>query len=172
MRGLDDADEQQREPAEQRRGRGCGPRGGGRPGAGPRICLHVPPAAFDLEELLVAQRDVLGGQVRVGAAQQVLPVQVGLGLDLGLVDAQQPAGGDAQVPVQAGLGGDHPAQLGRASSAVSLSEPAISSLELGDQFARTAASRSAASGLWQITNRSVVADTLTSLTCRLSATCG
>jgi hypothetical protein len=41
--------------------------------------LHVPPAAFDFEELLVAQRDVLGGQVRVAAAQQVLAVQVGLG---------------------------------------------------------------------------------------------
>ena len=29
--------------------------------------FHVPPAAFDLEELLVAQRDVLGGQVRVAS---------------------------------------------------------------------------------------------------------
>jgi hypothetical protein len=63
--------------------------------------LHVPPAAFDLEELLVAQRDVGGREVRVRAAQQVLPVQVGLGLAPGLVDAQQPAGGDPQVPVQA-----------------------------------------------------------------------
>ena len=50
-------------------------------------------------------------QVRVRAAQQVLPVQVRLSFDLGLVDAEQPAGGDPQVPVQAGLGRDLPAQL-------------------------------------------------------------
>jgi WD40 repeat protein len=48
--------------------------------------------------------------VRVRAAQQILPVEVGLGLAPGLVDAQQPAGGDAQVPLQPGLGGDLPAQ--------------------------------------------------------------
>jgi hypothetical protein len=35
-----------------------------------------------------------------------------LGLDLGLVEAQQALGCDAQEPVQAGLGRDHPAQLG------------------------------------------------------------
>ena len=33
--------------------------------------FHVPPAAFDFEQLLVADRDVLGGQVRVGTAQRV-----------------------------------------------------------------------------------------------------
>ncbi|KAA1006162.1 transposase family protein [Pseudonocardia sp. EV170527-09] len=71
-------------------------------------------APFDLEELLVAQRDVLGGQVRVGRAEQVLPVELGVGGDLGGVDAEQPARGDAQEPVQAGLGGDHSAQLGPA----------------------------------------------------------
>jgi hypothetical protein len=42
--------------------------------------LHVPPAALDLEQLLVAERDVLGGHLRVGCAQQVLAVQVLLGL--------------------------------------------------------------------------------------------
>jgi hypothetical protein len=44
----------------------------------------------DLEELLVAQRDVFGRQCRVGAAQQVLAVETLLGLDGGGVDAQQP----------------------------------------------------------------------------------
>jgi hypothetical protein len=74
--------------------------------------LHVPPAAFDLQQLFVAQRDVFGGQVRVRAAQQVLPVQVRLGRDLLLVDAQQTTGGGAQEAVQPGHGGDPPAQLG------------------------------------------------------------
>jgi hypothetical protein len=49
--------------------------------------FHVPPAALDLEELLIAQRYVGGRQVRVRAAQQVFPVQVGLGLAAGLVYA-------------------------------------------------------------------------------------
>jgi hypothetical protein len=48
--------------------------------------FHVPPAALDFQQLLVAQRDVLG-DLRVGAAQQVLAVQVGFGGGLGLVDA-------------------------------------------------------------------------------------
>jgi hypothetical protein len=51
--------------------------------------LHVAPAAFDFEHLLVAAGDVLGGQFWVGAAQQVFAVQALLGLDLGLVEAQQ-----------------------------------------------------------------------------------
>ena len=77
--GLDDADEQQREPAQHDVGadalfEAVIDR------AQVEDLLHVPPAAFDLQELLVAQRDVGGGQVRVRAAQQVLPVQVGLGL--------------------------------------------------------------------------------------------
>ena len=116
--------------------------------------LHVPPAAFDLQELLVAQRDVGGGQVRVGAAQQVLPVQVGLGLDLGLVDAQQPAGGDA-----AGTGAGRAwwrssRAARRASSRGRLSEPAISSSSWRDELGADVRRRgSAASGLWQMTNR-------------------
>ena len=68
--------------------------------------LEVAPAALCFQELLVAQRDVLGGQRGVGGAEQVLAVQVLLGLDRGGVGAEQPAGGDAQVPVQPGLGGD------------------------------------------------------------------
>jgi len=59
----------------------------------------------DFQELLVAERDVLGGHVGVGAAQEVLAVEVLLGGGLRLVDAEQPAGGDAQEPLQAGAGG-------------------------------------------------------------------
>src|SRR6266545_4341171 len=74
--------------------------------------LEGAPAAFNLEQLLVAQGDVLGGKARVGGAEQVLAVQLGFPLDRGGVDAQQPAGRDAQVAVEAGLGGDDPTQLG------------------------------------------------------------
>jgi hypothetical protein len=42
----------------------------------------------------------------------VLAVEALLGLDGGGVDPEQAAAGDAQVPVQARLGGDDPAQLG------------------------------------------------------------
>ena len=68
--------------------------------------LEVPPAAIDFQELLVAQGDVLGGHRRVGGAQEVLAVEVLLGLGLGGVDAEQSAGGDAEVAVQARLGGE------------------------------------------------------------------
>ena len=98
--GLGDADEQQGEPAQDD------------VGADPLFqpvvdraqvddLLHVSPAAFDFQELPVAQGDVGGGQLRVGGAEQVLAVEVLLGLDGRGVDAQQPAGGDAQVAVQA-----------------------------------------------------------------------
>jgi len=72
--------------------------------------LYVAPAALDFEELPVADGDVLGGHLRVGGAQQVLAVEVLLGLRLRRVDAQEAAGGDAQVAVQAGPGGDDAAQ--------------------------------------------------------------
>ena len=49
-----------------------------------------------------------------------------------------------------------------------LSEPAISSASWATSCSRMCASRVAASGLWQITNRSV-SDTFTSLTRMLSA---
>src|SRR4030095_9434505 len=105
-----DSDQQQRQPAQQH----VGADARFQPVVDrPQVddLLEVAPAAVDLEQLLVAQRDVVGGEVGVAAAQQVLAVEVGLGLDGGLVDAQQPGGGDAQVAVQAGLGGDDPAQL-------------------------------------------------------------
>jgi hypothetical protein len=65
--------------------------------------LQVALAALDFQELLVAQGDVLCRELGVGGAEQVLAVQVLLGLDLGRVDPQDAAGGDVQVPVQARL---------------------------------------------------------------------
>jgi hypothetical protein len=53
--------------------------------------------------------------------------------------------------------------------ALSLSEPAIVSVSWASSRSRTAWSRSAASGLWQMTNRSASL-MLTSLTRRLPAT--
>ncbi|MEU5547907.1 hypothetical protein AB0G85_37305, partial [Streptomyces sioyaensis] len=75
---------------------------------GPQVddLLHVPPASLDFEELLVAERDVFRGQVRVGASQQVLAVEVLLGLDLRGVDAEFAGRGGAEVAVEAGLAGD------------------------------------------------------------------
>jgi hypothetical protein len=56
--------------------------------------------AFGFEQVLVAQGDLGGGQVRVGGGQQVLAVQPLLRGDLGAVD-QEPAGGRlAQPPAQ------------------------------------------------------------------------
>ncbi|MFC5212204.1 hypothetical protein ACFPM0_37455 [Pseudonocardia sulfidoxydans] len=71
--------------------RGCGPRAV-IDRAQVQDLLHVPPATLDLEELLVAQRDVLGRQVRIAGAQQVLPVQLRVGSDLRGVGTEQSAG--------------------------------------------------------------------------------
>ena len=108
--GLGDPDEQEGEPAEDDVGADAffEPMV-----AGPQVddLFHVPPASLDLQQLLVIERDVLGGQVRVGAAQQILAVEVLLGLDLGGVDTELACRSGAQIPVQAWLGGDLPAQL-------------------------------------------------------------
>ena len=66
--GLDDPDQEQREPAEHDVGadalfEAVVDR------AQVEDLFHVPPAAFDFQELLVAQRDIGRGQVRVRAAQ-------------------------------------------------------------------------------------------------------
>jgi hypothetical protein len=62
--------------------------------------LEVTPATFDLQQLLVTQRDVLGRQGRVRGAQQELAVELDVGGDRGAVDAQQPRlGGHPQEPV-------------------------------------------------------------------------
>ena len=57
------------------RERGCGP-----PAVvdGPQVqdVFHVAPAALDLQQLLVAQRDVLGREVGVAGAEQVFAVEV------------------------------------------------------------------------------------------------
>ncbi len=90
------AGEQQRQPAQQYV----------RPDAGfdavehrPQLerALEVAEAAFSFEQVLVAQRDVLGGQVRVGGGQQVLAVQPLLRRDLRLVE-DEPAGGQLPQP--------------------------------------------------------------------------
>ena len=109
--GLGDTDEQQGEPAEQDVGadavfQAVVDR------AQVEHRFHVAPAAFDFQQLLVAQGDVLSREFRVGAAQQVLAVQALLGFDLRGVDAEQAFGCHAQEPVEAGLGGDLPAQFG------------------------------------------------------------
>ena len=72
---LDDADEEQSEPAQHHVGADAFPES---VVSGPQVddLLSLPPAPFDLQQLLAAQGDVLGAQVRVGAAQQALAVQV------------------------------------------------------------------------------------------------
>ena len=64
-----------------------------------------------------------------------------------------PARGDPQVPVQAWPGRDDLMQLGP-RVLLSASEPSIISLSWASILVRAAASRSAPSGLTQITNRS------------------
>src|ERR1035438_3968935 len=109
--GLGDPDEEQGEPAEDD------------VGADPLFqpvvdrpqvddLLHVSPAALDFEELPVAGGDVGGGEPGVGGAEQVLAVEVLLCPDGPGVDAEQPAGGDAQVAVQPRFRRDDAAQLG------------------------------------------------------------
>jgi hypothetical protein len=75
--------------------------------------LHVAPAALDLGELFVAEGDVGSRERGVRAAQEVLAVELLLGLDRPFVHAQQTAGGRAQVARQPRLRRDHAAQLGR-----------------------------------------------------------
>src|SRR4051812_21830774 len=78
--GLGEADEQQGQPAQQHVGADA-PFEVVVDGAQVEGRLDVPPASFDLEELLVAEGDVLGGQGWVGAAQQELAVESLLGGD-------------------------------------------------------------------------------------------
>ena len=65
--------------------------------------LHVPEAAFGLEQILVAQGRVLGADVRVAGGQQVLAVQPRLRLDLGAVDDQPPVALLADPAAEGGL---------------------------------------------------------------------
>src|SRR6266536_1023031 len=100
---LGDADEQQGEPAEQH------------VGAdplflavvdGPQLqrCLQIAPCALDLEQLFVAEGDVLGGEGGVGGAEQKLAVQALLGVDGGPVDAEQAGARLAKEATVAGPG--------------------------------------------------------------------
>ena len=106
--------------------------------------LHVPPAAFDLQQLLVAQRDVLRGQVRVGAAQQVLPVQVRLDRDLGLSMWSSPPGVVRRKRLSPGMVEIRPRSSARFVGA-SWSLSAIRAVSLPTMISRSAASRSACS---------------------------
>ena len=87
---LGDADQQQREPADQYVG----------PEAVFEAVEHrarqqggfeVPEPALSPQQVLVGQRDLDRGQVLVGGGQQVLAVERGLGCDRGVVD-EKPAG--------------------------------------------------------------------------------
>jgi hypothetical protein len=115
--------------------------------------LHVAPAALDFQELLVAEGDVPGGHLRVGGAQEVLAVEVLLGLRRPGIDAEQSAGGDPQAAFRPGFVEITPRSSARLSLP-SLPVPSMSSLSWAIMRARAAASRSAPSGLWQMTNRS------------------
>ena len=174
-----DADEQQRQPAQLDVGADA-VLAVVEHRAQPERALAVAPAAFDGEQLLVGGGEVVGGEGEVGGAQQPLAVQVGLAFDGGLVDAQQPGLGAAQVAAQPRLGleASRRARRGAARSRRRSRRSAAAGARRG--WSRTAASRSACSGLWQITNRWVRAPsspspsppgaTATSLTRRLSAT--
>jgi hypothetical protein len=72
--------------------------------AQPECAFEVAPAAFDGQELLVGGGQIVGGQCGVGGAQQPLAVEVGLALDRGLVDPEQPGFRAPQVAAQPGLG--------------------------------------------------------------------
>jgi hypothetical protein len=92
---LGEPDHQQREPAEQDVGADAGlepmqhrAQLDGR--------LHIEEAAFGLEQVPVAERDVLGRQVRIRGGQQLLAVQLRLSGDLGAVHHQPPGQGVAQ----------------------------------------------------------------------------
>jgi hypothetical protein len=82
---LSDSDQQQGEPAQQDVGvdawfdaviDGSRVEGG----------FHVTEPAFGFEEVLIAERDVLGGQIRIRRRQQILAVDSFLGTHLGEID--------------------------------------------------------------------------------------
>jgi hypothetical protein len=65
--------------------------------------LEVSPGPLDLDELLVQHGQVGGGDGVVGARQQPLAVQLGLGAGLGLVDGEPPLAA-GEVAGQGGVG--------------------------------------------------------------------
>jgi hypothetical protein len=68
--------------------------------------LEVAPATLHLQELLVAEGDILRRQRGIGGAEQELAVEAGLGLHRGTVDAEPAALGDAEEALEAGLGAE------------------------------------------------------------------
>ena len=68
--------------------------------------------ARSISALLVAERDVLGGERRVGGSEQELAVQVLLGIDGGAVDPQLAGLGLAQEALVAALGRQLPVEFG------------------------------------------------------------
>ena len=72
---LDDADEQQRQPAQLHVGADA-VLAVVEHRAQPERALHVPPAAFDGDQLLVGGGEIVRGEGGVGGAQQPLAVQV------------------------------------------------------------------------------------------------
>ena len=121
--------------------------------AQPERALHVAPAAFDGDQLLVGGGQVVGGQGEVGGAQQPLAVQV-------LLAAGSRRGRCAAARTGCGAGSgaapawscSEPTSSSR-RRAVQPSEPSINCSRWATRLARTCWSRSAASGLWQTTNR-------------------
>ncbi len=97
-----DAGQQQRQPAQQHVGADAVLQPV-EDRARQQLGLQVTEAALGLQQVLVAQRDVLGGQVGIGGGQQVLAVQPLFGLDLGAVDPQPPVWLLAQPPAQRGM---------------------------------------------------------------------
>ena len=65
--------------------------------------LHVAEPAFGLKQVLVAQRDVLGRQVRGRRPEQLLPVEARLGGDLGQVEDQPPGRRLREPAAEAGV---------------------------------------------------------------------
>jgi hypothetical protein len=130
-----------------------------------QLGLQVPEAALGLQQVLVAQRDVLGGQVGVGGGQQVLAVQPLLGGDLGTVDDQPPVWLLAQPAPEGGIvaQGALGAQMGSLGLATCLAAelPRPVALALGVdavQLGLDAGDRLVAAGLVALGLVGVVAD--------------
>lgn len=122
----------------------------------------------DLKELLVAQRDVLGGQVGSLVRSRYFPVELRVGITFAGSMRSSPPGVTRRNRFSSGLveitPRNWPRFVGeRSVRAVDHRFQAVDEPGAGGGVA-------AASGLWQTTNRSV-SETSTSLTRRLSATC-
>jgi hypothetical protein len=65
--------------------------------------LQVAEGALGLAQVLVAERDLLGGEIGVGGGKQVLAVQAFLGRDPAAVDQQPPRLRLTQVAGEAGV---------------------------------------------------------------------